>query len=151
MKIVIRPAKFMDIPEIIKVNIECLPENYDRLFWDKQFYIGKEHCFVAVSGDIIGYVFCDQDSIISFAVQEKYRKKGIGKQLLFHCLNTFQKSVSLNVRINNLGAIHLYTSLGFKVMETIPNYYYNPREDGHKMSRDPTPIKFLEKKKIHII
>jgi hypothetical protein len=74
MKVVIRLAKFMDIPEIIKVNLECLPENYDRIFWNQQFYIGREHSFVAVCGDIIGYVFCDEQSIISFAVQEKFRK-----------------------------------------------------------------------------
>jgi len=148
MKVVIRLAKFMDIPEIIKVNLECLPENYDRIFWNQQFYIGREHSFVAVCGDIIGYVFCDEQSIISFAVQEKFRKNGIGRQLLHHCLNTFKCPCNLNVRVNNLPALKLYNSLGFLIQETIPNYYHNPKEDGHKMCRNPCDEKFEEKKKI---
>ena len=147
----IRPTKFLDIPDIIKVNLECLPENYSRSFWEEQFYLGKDHSFVAVCGDIVAYVFCNKDSIISFAVQEKFRKKGIGKQLLHHCLNTFQIPIYLNVRVHNENAIGLYSSLGFTILETISNYYHSPKEDGYKMSKLPFDKKYEEKKKMNIL
>ena len=152
MKILIRPTKYTDIPGMIKVNIESLPENYDKLFWDQQFHIGKEHSFVAVFGsEVVGYVFCNKDSIISFAVQEKYRKKGLGRALLQHCVSTFSTPVNLSVRVNNTNAIKLYESFGFKIEKTIPNYYYNPVEDGHSMIRLPMNTLLQLVKKINVI
>lgn len=150
MKILIRPTKLTDIAQMMTLNQNSLPENYDKEFWMQKFHVCKSHSFVAlVSGDIIGYIFADNDSIISFAVDSKYRGKGIGKQLLHHCLNTFTNSVKLHVRVSNEPALKLYSLLGFKETETIKNYYVSPVEDSYVMEWKPTAIKYEEKKKFN--
>jgi [ribosomal protein S18]-alanine N-acetyltransferase len=134
MKIVIRPTRLLDINQMMEVNQSCLPEHYCKDFWIQKFYEGKEHCFVVIgAGGVIGYALCDVDTIISFAILEKYRGKGIGKQLMYHCLNTYVTPVKLHVRVNNQPALHLYRSVGFTDKETITHYYNDPVEDAYVM------------------
>ena len=128
MKVSIQNAKFTHIKQIMEINQNSLPENYNKEYWDKTFYEGKEHSFVALwAGKVIGYIFCDQEYIISFAIEDKFRGKGIGKQLLYCCLNTF-KTVKLHVRVNNTNAINLYKTVGFTENEKLSDYYLDPVE-----------------------
>lgn len=151
MKILIRPTKFMDINNIMSINLICLPENYPKDLWIDIFNIGKEHCFVAeVSKTIIGYIFCNQETIISFAINPEFQNKGIGKQLLSHCLNTFTTHVNLNVRISNEKAINIYKKFDFDVKDIIKDYYINPNEDCIVMKRLFSSTKYIENRKINI-
>lgn len=153
-KIVIRPARFLDLPGMIRVNVECLPENYDRAFWDAQFYQGKEHSFVAMHGnEVIGYLLCNGRLIVSLAILAPYRRHGIARQLLHHCLNsnsTKQEPLELHVRTGNEGAIALYKSLGFQIHETLLQYYHTPVEDAYHMRLLVKKSSFEEKKKMNI-
>ena len=113
-KIFIRSTKFLDISQIKKINEASLQENYPKSYWDEKFHEGKTHSFVAIClNQIIGYIFCADSNIMSFAIIEQYRNKGIGKQLMHCCLNTFDIAVTLHVRISNENAIKLYRSAGF--------------------------------------
>lgn len=151
MKILIRPMKFLDIGAVMQINVRCLPENYPIEFWKENFQIGKHHCFVAeISKVVIGYIFCNEDTIISFAIDQMYRGKGIGRHLMSHCLNTFNKPVKLNVRVTNEYALKLYRSFNFEVSKTIKDYYLNPVEDCYTMLFTPNGQKYPEQKKLNI-
>lgn len=151
MKIIIRPTRFLDISQMMEVNKSSLSENYEKEFWGEKFYEGKEHSFVAIGGGrVIGYVFCDKECIISFAINENYRGKGIGKQLMHHCLNTYNNSVKLHVRIDNDPALKLYRTLGFSEKEKITDYYLNPVADAFVMEWKPNAIKYLVINKMNI-
>ncbi|QKF94734.1 ribosomal RNA methyltransferase FtsJ domain protein [Fadolivirus algeromassiliense] len=151
MKIIIRPTKFHDITQMMEVNENSLPENYNREFWSQKFHEGKTHSFVAIGlGKVIGYIFCDDQSIISFAIDEMYRGKGIGKQLIHHCLNTYKSPVRLHVRVNNFTALKLYRSLGFTEAETLKDYYVEPVEDAYLMEWKPAGVRYLEHHKMNI-
>ncbi len=148
MKIVIRPTKYHDISQMIDINRASLPENYRVEVWKMKFYEGKNHSFVAIgAGSVIGYILCDEESIISFATAEKYRDKGIGRQLLHHCLNTYKTPIKLHVRTSNEPALKLYRSLDFIEKETIKDYYDSPVEDAYAMEWIPTCHKYVEIKK----
>uniref|UniRef100_A0A6C0K1K6 N-acetyltransferase domain-containing protein n=1 Tax=viral metagenome TaxID=1070528 RepID=A0A6C0K1K6_9ZZZZ len=157
-KIVLRPVRYMDIPGMIRVNEECLQENYDRPFWEQQYHLGKNHTFVAVDGkEVIGYLLCNGELVVSLALREAYRRKGIGKQLFHHCLNSFRSVLkpcvlNLHVRVSNKGAIALYTSLEFEIHETVPRYYLQPVEDAFHMRALLSPSMPLreEKKKMNV-
>lgn len=80
------------------------------------------------TGVVTGYAFYDRDmrenfiEITDIGVAEKYRGRHFGRELIDHiCSKT--DCVRLCVRSNNDPAISLYTSLGFKEILTIENYY----------------------------
>lgn len=152
MKVTIRPMKFHDITQVKKVNEECLAENYTREFWESKFHECKNHSFVAVyASDVIGYIFCDNKIIISFAILDKFRGKGIGKQLLYHCLNTLDNPVMLHVRVSNEAALKLYRLVGFQEDKKLIEYYKEPVEDAFEMKWLPdTKNKYVEMKKLKI-
>ncbi len=89
----------------------------------------------AISSEIVlGYVVASAQDvhahIISLAVRPKYRRQGIGSDLLRSLLECLQsigvEKVMLEVREGNLAAAALYEKLGFEQSGTIDRYY----EDG---------------------
>lgn len=151
MKLIIRPMTFIDINQVMEVNQNSLPENYPKEYWILKFHEGKTHSFVATMASmIIGYIFCDNNTIISFAISEKYRGKGIGKHLIQNCLNTFQNPVTLHVRITNEPALKLYKSFGFIEKELLNEYYTNPVDDAYLMEWTPTDVLYIGFKKINV-
>lgn len=145
--------KLSDLSQVIEINEKSMPETYPCDFWIQKFYQGKNHCFVAVhSAAIIGYILCDGARITSFAIDEKYRSKGIGKILIQQCLNTIQQLyVTLHVRVGNAVAIKLYTSLNFVIEETVPNYYQTPDEDAYLMKWKSNGPRFPDRKKLTLL
>ena len=142
--------KLTDINQVMNLNESSLSENYDRDFWLEMFGLGKTHSFVAIyQTQIIGYIFCDNQYIISFAINEKYRGLGIGKNLLSNCLNTFNIPIRLHVRISNNIAIKLYNSYDFKIEDTMENYYTNPDENAYSMIWSPNK-KYEYKRKLDV-
>lgn len=150
MKIVIRQMRFLDITQVMTVNQDSLAENYIKEFWVLKFHEGKSHSFVATLSDtIIGYVFCDNNTVISFAISDKYRGKGIGRHLMQHCLNTFDISITLHVRVTNDHALKLYKSLDFEEKELLVEYYTDPVENAYLMEWKPSK-KYEEIRKLNI-
>lgn len=137
---------------MMEINLNASYDPFTEAFWTEKFHKSKCHSFVAIGlAEIIGYIFCDEEYIISFVIDEKYRGKGIGTQLIHHSLNTYKKPVNLHVRISNEKAQKLYHSLGFIEIETIKDYYIDPTEDAYKMEWAPSPkTKFEEYKKLNI-
>lgn len=149
-KVLIRPAKYSDLPHMMRVNMTNLPENYDAKFWIDIYNEaeGRRHSFVATyATEVIGYIFCDKESVISFAIDEEYRRGGIGKQLMCHSLNSFTVPVHLHVKIDNEPAINLYKGVGF-TEKAIIKQYYSETEDAYELEWKPTKTKFQEIRKI---
>lgn len=151
MKYAIRQTTLNDIDRVMYINRVSLPENYTKVFfiehlrkWPKGFYVAE------VDGVVIGYVMSRVEigwgylkpglvrkgHIVSLAVLENYRRKGIGTALMQAALKGLKeygaKEVYLEVRVSNTPAIRLYEKLGFTVKRTIP-YYYLDGEDAFLM------------------
>lgn len=131
------PAKKNNINEMMIINQNSMPENYNNDFWEK--IIAEHFSFIAkLNSEIVGYILIghlnDNFYLLSLAINEQYRNYGIANKLIKKALdNLGKKEIYLNVRISNKIAIHLYEKYGFKIETIIPNYYYNPIEDGYKM------------------
>lgn len=96
----------------------------------------KEQSFTAVAednGQIVGLYILHPNNVgrcghicnASYAVKSTARGKGIGKQLVIHCLKTAKeigfKILQFNAVVKtNTTAIALYTDLGFKPLGVIP-------------------------------
>ena len=130
----IRAMKAQDLDAVKKINETTIPENYPMWFWEGQFMIGKEHSFVVEeSGQILGYILCSLDTIVSFAILPLARRRGLGKKLLARALKTFTGPVRLQVRKSNQVAMRMYMLAGFVVERELFNVYSNPRENGYEM------------------
>jgi ribosomal-protein-alanine N-acetyltransferase len=139
----LRRFKPSDLDWVIRVNRECLPENYTALFFinlHKRFpgaFIVAE-----ADGEIVGYIMCRIETgipsfkllgitkkghVISVAVLHSHHRKGIGYALIREAMqamvNYNAKECYLEVRESNLSAIHLYKKLGFETARTLRNYY----------------------------
>jgi len=132
-----------DIPSIIRVNTLTLPEHYSDDFYYQILRAYPETFFLAErDGAAVGYIMCRTEHglsllrrfglakkchIISVAVLEEYRGKGIGTHLIQRALERVRsesaKECYLEVRITNLQAIELYKRLGFRVVSTLSGYY----------------------------
>ncbi|MCE4624664.1 MAG: ribosomal protein S18-alanine N-acetyltransferase [Desulfurococcales archaeon] len=86
--------------------------------------------------------------LISIAVLEEYRGRGIGTALLQHTIQAAREegdivSIYLEVRVSNTPAIRLYKKFGFKPARIIRGYYRDG-EDAYVMVlkiRDPESTK----------
>ncbi len=87
---------------------------------------------------IIAYLYYseiyERIEINDIEVEEQYRNMGIGTELLNKLTEIVQKSISLEVRINNYNAIKLYKKFGFQEKAIRKGYYQGI--DGILMVRE---------------
>ena len=81
------------------------------------------------------WVVADEAHIANFAVAPDHRNQGVGKYLFGECLTHIQKlggdQVSLEVRVSNMPAQHLYRQFGFRIVAIRKDYYIDDREDAY--------------------
>ena len=143
-----------DLNQVISINLACLPENYSRPFYhDIHRRFPRTFLVATRDAEVVGYIMCrietgfselkklglaEKGHIISIAVLQEYRRKGIGRSLVERALRgmlTYKTSESfLEVRVNNIPAIDLYKGLGFKPVRRIIGYYKDG-EDAYVMDK----------------
>ncbi len=152
----IREFRPDDIDAVMMINKVCLPENYSPAFFLEHHYENPRVFLVAeAEGKVVGYNMCriefgisnfrttfaKKGHVISIAVMEEYRNKGIGYDLMTECMKRIRESganeIYLEVRVSNKPAIELYRRLGFKASRII-EAYYRDGEDAYLMVKDLT-------------
>lgn len=117
--------------------------------WTRQGFLDalkrNDTCYLVAKeqGEICGYCgfyqSFEEADIVNVAVAPKYRQRGIGRKLLEQLLFAGrQKGVQrflLEVRISNVPAIALYTSMGFALDGTRKGFYDKPKEDAYLFSK----------------
>lgn len=72
--------------------------------------------------------------LYNIAVKEKYRRAGVGEELLKTLVSIIRskdaENIWLEVRASNRGAIRFYEKHGFRAELTRRNFYSNPAEDA---------------------
>jgi ribosomal-protein-alanine N-acetyltransferase len=152
-----------DLDKVIQINRKCLPENYSSTFFLDLYRSYPEGFLVAErDGEVIGYIMCRVEfgfsefgrfkltkkiHIVSIAVMEEHRRKGLAKSLLTESIKALDKrygcsEVYLEVRVSNQPAINLYRKLGFQNIRIIRHYYIDS-EDAMVMARK-LPLEDLE-------
>ena len=150
----LRPFKPSDLEGVIRINRECLPENYTSLFFMNLYKRFPETFIVAEANkEIVGYIMCRIETgipsfkllgitrkghVISIAVLPRHQQKGIAHALMREAtqamVNYKAKECYLEVRESNLPAVGLYKKLGFEIARTHRNYYADG-EDALVMAR----------------
>jgi ribosomal-protein-alanine N-acetyltransferase len=139
----IRRCEREDVPDVIRINSETLPEHYSDYFYYEILAEFPETFLVAeLDGKIVGYLMCRieygfshlrrlglarKGHVVSVAVKEEHRGKGVGTMLMQASQEAMVKKTAteayLEVRVSNNEAIELYQRLGYRVTGRLEGYY----------------------------
>ena len=143
-----------DLSQVAKINLSSLPEHYSDYFFEVTLReLPEAFLVVEKDGKIVGYIMCRVEyglsaiqkfriarkgHIISLAMLEQHRRKGLGLNLVQEALQALKdrgcSEIYLEVRVSNLSAVRLYKKLGFKIISTIRGYYRDG-EDAYMMGK----------------
>jgi ribosomal-protein-alanine N-acetyltransferase len=150
---IIRRCEEKDLASVIDINLIALPEHYSDYFFESILRELPEAFIVAELNDrIVGYIMCKiefgfsnyrklgfvkKGHVVSVAVLEQDRGKGIGKALMLEGISGVmgRKSdeIYLEVRVSNESAIKMYEKLGFQIKSKLRTYYRDG-EDAYLMA-----------------
>jgi ribosomal-protein-alanine N-acetyltransferase len=100
---------------------------------------------VARAGDEVAgfaglWVMVDEAHVTTFAVDPRWRRRGIGERLLLALLDLSvarrAREATLEVRLSNMPARRLYEKYGFRPVGIRPRYYSDNGEDALIMTTD---------------
>ena len=151
-QIQIRRCQLNDLEQVIEINERELPEDYPYFFYKSILDNFPESFLVAIDKDnkIIAYImwrveklpsidslrYVNKGHLVSIAVSEDFRRKGIAEGLLSTSMANIKKykvhEYVLEVRVSNYSAIKLYEKFDFKV-ESVKKNYYRDGESAYYM------------------
>lgn len=150
---VIRRCEPEDIIPVMEINMKTLPEHYSDYFYESLLSELPESFIVAeIDKKLVGYIMCKieygfsnfkklgfvkKGHVVSVAVLEEYRKKGIGRVLVEEAMAGIKIKKSdelyLEVRCSNNEAVRLYEKIGFIIKQRL-KAYYRDGEDAYLMA-----------------
>jgi ribosomal-protein-alanine N-acetyltransferase len=94
--------------------------------------------------DVVGFagiwVMVDEAHVTTFAVDPRFRRRGVGERLLLALLDLsvqrLAREATLEVRLSNLPARKLYEKYGFRPVGIRPRYYSDNGEDALIMTTE---------------
>lgn len=137
--ITIRPMQEADVPYISKLEEETFSmpwsaESFLEMIQkeDQQYYVAEE------DGQLLGgcglLMVLDEGNITNVVVRPEARNRGIGTMLVQHLIAEGERAgltaFTLEVRVSNLMAIHVYEKCGFVSEGIRPRFYEKPTEDA---------------------
>jgi len=149
----IRRAEPSDLISVMEINLKTLPEHYSDYFYESLLAELPEAFIIAeIGGKHVGYIMCKTEfgfsnfkklgfvkkgHVVSIAVVEEHRRKGIGNALVEESVNGVKlrkcDEFYLEVRCSNTDAVRLYEKMGFVIRQQL-NAYYRDGEDAYLMA-----------------
>ncbi len=132
VKRTIREATASDLPELLRLEAECLPEEAWTLSMVAE-ELSRPGGIIRVAegmnggliGFAIGFTVLGEVQIFQIATARAHRRHGIAGELLVSLLraDVHATVAFLEVRADNAGAIAFYESRGWGAIATRPRYY----------------------------
>ena len=141
----IRPLETGDLNAIETIERRAYPTPWSRSMFASELAKPTSICLGAFEGEeLVGYVinsrYVDAWHVMNVAVDPGHQRRGVATQLLERLFELTRdderRGYTLEVRVSNDEAIHLYEKLGFEARGLRRGYYTDNREDALIMWRD---------------
>jgi ribosomal-protein-alanine N-acetyltransferase len=149
----IRALELDDLGDIETIEQRAYPTPWSRSMFASELAKPTSICLGAFEGDeLVGYVinsrYVDAWHIMNVAVMPERQRRGIATALLERLFELTRhderRGFTLEVRVSNEGAIHLYEELGFEARGVRRGYYTDNREDvpvpDRAVADEPPPL-----------
>lgn len=133
-----------EIPQVAALEQACFSEPWTEQGL-RESYVRPEYLFVTATEEdqVVGYAglyqVLDEGDITNIAVLPSAREKGIGTALTRALIEAGEQRniqvFTLEVRVGNASAIHIYEKLGFVSAGVRKGFYEKPKEDALIMWR----------------
>ena len=132
MNFTVKEIRENDLGKISKICDDSISDSFGIKGFKDLYKLAHIKILKSVNHtDITGYIVLsivkDEAEILSIAVGENFRRQGCAKLLMKEGFDLIKKSnvkkIFLEVREDNICAINLYRSFGFKVISERKNYY----------------------------
>jgi len=146
----IRVLDLSDLSAIETIEQQAYPTPWSRSMFASELAKPTSICLGAFEGqDLVGYVinsrYVDAWHVMNVAVAPEHQRRGVASALLERLFelnrDDERRGYTLEVRVSNEAAIHLYETLGFDKRGVRRGYYTDNREDALIMWRDPRPFR----------
>lgn len=135
----IRKMASADVPFISK-----LEENTFSMPWSARGFLemiekkDARYYVAEVDGEVVGgcgvLMIAGEGNITNVVISPKFRNRGIGTQMLQYLIEEGYRegltAFTLEVRVSNKTAVHVYEKLGFESAGIRPRFYEKPTEDA---------------------
>ena len=131
--------KAEDVPEISRLEREAFSmpwslEDFEGMIRSEnaRYYVAEKEG--AILGGCGLYIVLEEASITNVVIRREARNQGVGTELMRHmmemCGRDGVKAFTLEVRVSNKAAIHMYEKVGFVSEGIRPGFYEKPVEDA---------------------
>ena len=138
--IIVRPMVMTDVDGVMAVEHDSFLTPWSRSAFEEELAQNRlARYIVAVeNGEIVGYagtwLVINEAHVTNVAVSGQRRREGIGRLLMQKLMELARdndmESMTLEVRVSNAAARHLYEQLGFVEAGIRKNYYSETKEDA---------------------
>ena len=142
----VRDMKLSDLDTIEEIEQEIFssPWSKDNFIYEINQNQFSNNIVLENDEEILGYIgfwlLGDQTQITTLGIRKEYQGKGYAKILMDACINATRQrgytSITLEVRVSNNRAIHLYEGFDFQIVATRKNYYQDTHEDAYLMFKE---------------
>lgn len=142
--IIIRKIEDRDMAELAGIEAESFSTPWSEQSFRELLSIDYAHYLVAeYDGELAGSagmrIICNEGNIDNIVVKPSLRGKGIANALIAELIRTGDEmgveAYTLEVRVSNAPAIHVYEKNGFVNEGVRPKFYEKPVEDAMIMWR----------------
>jgi [ribosomal protein S18]-alanine N-acetyltransferase len=148
----LRRLRLSDLDAIERIERRSYPTPWSRSMFAGELAKPSSLClgaFETSDGDgpsqLVGYLivsrYVDAWHVMNVAVHPDHRERGVATMLLERLfeltVDDRRRGYTLEVRVSNATAIHVYERLGFRASGTRRGYYTDNREDALIMWKDP--------------
>ena len=138
--VTVRPMVMTDVDGVMAVEHDSFLTPWSRSAFEEELAQNRRARYIVAeeNGAIVGYagtwLVINEAHVTNVAVSSQRRREGIGRLLMQNLMELARdndmESMTLEVRVSNAAARHLYAQMGFVEAGIRKNYYSETKEDA---------------------